>query len=80
MRDTWYKQGRGKNGVLLEMKLMHAESRGTVRLRSADPNDPPIIDPNYLKESVDVEDLRKGNIIGLESEFQSLESYDIFIE
>lgn len=80
MRDTWYKQGRGKNGVLLEMKLMHAESRGTVRLRSADPNDPPIIDPNYLKESVDVEDLRKGNIIGLESEFQSLESYDIFID
>lgn len=62
------------------MKLMHAESRGTVRLRSADPNDPPIIDPNYLKEYVDVEDLRKGNIIGLESEFQSLESYDIFIE
>lgn len=80
MRDTWYKQGRGKNGVLLEMKLMHAESRGTVRLRSADPNDPPIIDPNYLKEYVDVEDLRKGNIIGLESEFQSLESYDIFID
>lgn len=80
MRDTWYKQGRGKNGVLLEMKLMHAESRGTVRLRSADPNDPPIIDPNYLKEYVDVEDLRKGNIIGLEGEFQSLESYDIFID
>lgn len=51
---------------------MHAESRGTVRLRSADPNDPPIIDPNYLKESVDVEDLRKGNIIGLGNEFQSL--------
>lgn len=72
MRDTWYKQGRGKNGVLLEITLMHAESRGTVRLRSADPNDPPIIDPNYLKESVDVEDLRKGNIIWLRNEFQSL--------
>ncbi|XP_061182780.1 uncharacterized GMC-type oxidoreductase Mb1310-like [Saccostrea echinata] len=60
LRDTWYKQGRGKNGVLLELTLMHAKSRGTVRLRSADPNDPPIIDPNYLAESEDVEDLRKG--------------------
>lgn len=60
VRDTWYKQGRGKNGVLLELTLMHAKSRGTVRLRSADPNDPPIIDPNYLAETEDVEDLRKG--------------------
>lgn len=60
MRDTFYKQGRGKNGVLLELGLMHAKSRGTVRLRSADPQDPPIINPNYLAQSEDVEDLRKG--------------------
>ncbi len=31
----------------------HPKSRGTVRLRSADPKAPPVLDPNYLAESYD---------------------------
>ena len=34
--------------------LMSPRSRGSVRLRSADPGDPPVIDPGYLRHPDDV--------------------------
>jgi choline dehydrogenase len=40
--------------------LLHPESRGFVRLRSSNPLDAPIIQPNYLKEEKDRETLIKG--------------------
>jgi choline dehydrogenase len=39
---------------------MRARSRGTVRLASADPMVPPVIDPRYLTEAADVDQLIKG--------------------
>ncbi|MCM4083563.1 GMC family oxidoreductase [Paractinoplanes hotanensis] len=36
------------------------ESRGTIRLASADPGVPPLIDPNYLAEEADVRRLVEG--------------------
>ncbi|KAL1130662.1 hypothetical protein AAG570_011904 [Ranatra chinensis] len=40
--------------------LLHPKSRGTVRLRSSNPNDPPVIDPRYLTEKCDANILIKG--------------------
>jgi choline dehydrogenase-like flavoprotein len=44
-------------GVTLNAAYMRPKSRGTVRLRSADPADAPLIDPNYWQEP---EDLKRG--------------------
>jgi choline dehydrogenase len=35
-------------------------SRGTVKLKSADPTEHPLIDPNYLATKDDIQDLRAG--------------------
>ncbi|KAG8161900.1 hypothetical protein JTE90_008258, partial [Oedothorax gibbosus] len=44
--------------VLLLTQLVHPKSRGTVRLNSKDPYDPPLIDPNYYEDSQDLKDIR----------------------
>lgn len=48
-------------GVTLNACYLRPRSRGTVRLASADPNVPPLIDPNYLADPSD----RKNSIEGL---------------
>ena len=50
-----------RNGVTLNAALVKPRSRGTVRLVSADPRDPPLIDPNYWAEEED----RERSIEGL---------------
>ncbi|XP_062603390.1 alcohol dehydrogenase [acceptor]-like [Saccostrea cucullata] len=40
--------------------LLHPKSRGTIRLQSTDPFDPPLIDPNYLDHPDDMKTLLKG--------------------
>lgn len=42
-------------GVTLNSAFLRPRSRGTVRLASADPKAPPLIDPNYWAESYDRE-------------------------
>ena len=44
----------------IHVGLMRAHSRGKIELRSADPNDPPSILVNYLKDGRDRELMRKG--------------------
>ncbi|MCY4259848.1 MAG: GMC family oxidoreductase N-terminal domain-containing protein [Rhodobacteraceae bacterium] len=39
---------RGSSGITLNSYTLRPRARGTVRLRSADPEDPPLIDPNFL--------------------------------
>jgi choline dehydrogenase len=48
------------HGVSLGATQVRPESRGEVRLRSADPFDDPAIDPNYLDEEKDLEVLVEG--------------------
>ncbi len=48
------------SGVTLNSAYLHPRSRGTVRLRSADPADPPLIDPNYFSDPHDLEMSLKG--------------------
>jgi len=49
-----------REGLTIFPVLLHPRSRGTVRLRSADPADPPLINPNYLSEEIDVKILAEG--------------------
>uniref|UniRef100_A0A8W8J255 Glucose-methanol-choline oxidoreductase N-terminal domain-containing protein n=1 Tax=Magallana gigas TaxID=29159 RepID=A0A8W8J255_MAGGI len=58
----FYKNMVEKNeGVITASNiLLHPKSKGTIRLRSADPFDPPLIDPNYLDHPDDVKDFLKG--------------------
>lgn len=44
-----------QGGVTLNSCYLRPRSRGTVRLESADPGHPPLIDPNYLENSRDCE-------------------------
>ena len=49
-------------GVSLYANLLRPRSRGTVRLASADPKEPPLIDPNYFADPYD----RKMAVEGIE--------------
>lgn len=42
-----------EHGSMAMCNVCRPESRGTIRLRSADPLDAPLIDPNYLAEAYD---------------------------
>lgn len=60
-----------KNGFRLGAGTMRPESRGSVRLASADPADTPLIDPNYLATDRDRREMREGLILGRELLSQS---------
>jgi choline dehydrogenase len=50
----------GRHGYQLHVCQLRPESRGTIRLKSADPLAAPAIDPNYLSAPEDVETLVRG--------------------
>ncbi|KAK7085472.1 hypothetical protein SK128_005041, partial [Halocaridina rubra] len=50
----------GNEGFSISPMLTRARSRGTITLKSADPKDAPLIDPNYLSNPHDVDYLVKG--------------------
>ncbi|GIY89118.1 glucose dehydrogenase [Caerostris darwini] len=41
-------------------QVLHPRSRGTVRLQSTNPYDPPLIDPNYFHDPRDLQDVVEG--------------------
>ena len=53
-----------KNGYSLHVCTLRPESRGTIRLRSKDPKEHPLIDANYLAERRDLDTLIRGVKIG----------------
>lgn len=55
-----------KNGYRLGAGPMRPESRGSLRLASADPADAPLIDPNYLATERDRLEMRQGLKMGRE--------------
>jgi choline dehydrogenase len=55
-----------KNGYRLGAGPMRPESRGTLRLASADPVDAPLINPNYLSAERDRREMRDGLKLGRE--------------
>jgi choline dehydrogenase len=48
------------SGFALVAAVMAPDSRGTVRLSSADPDAPPLIDPGFLRDGRDLERLHAG--------------------
>jgi choline dehydrogenase len=52
--DSDIKDVKSQDGVTLNACLLRPKSRGTVRLRSANPLDKPVIDNNYLAEPDDL--------------------------
>jgi choline dehydrogenase len=48
------------DGVTLHAVLMRPRARGWVRLRSANPDDLPLVNPNYLGDPDDIRHLREG--------------------
>ncbi|GAA3208699.1 GMC family oxidoreductase [Actinocorallia longicatena] len=53
-------QDDGRDGYLLSPVVLQPQSRGTVRLVSADPDDPPLVDPAHLTEPEDLAVLVHG--------------------
>jgi choline dehydrogenase len=49
-----------RDGFTILATLLHPKSKGTIRLKSSNPEDPPLINPNYLAEDVDVKILAEG--------------------
>jgi len=44
----------GRSGITLNSYTLRPKSRGSVTLRSSDPNDKPVVDPNFLAEPEDL--------------------------
>ncbi|KAK3099162.1 hypothetical protein FSP39_000326, partial [Pinctada imbricata] len=60
MIEDWYSKGLSRDGVLVHLAILHPQSRGTVKLNTSNPDDSPLIDPQYLLVPEDVEDILKG--------------------
>ncbi|XP_045123984.1 glucose dehydrogenase [FAD, quinone]-like [Portunus trituberculatus] len=58
--NKYYKSLIGLQGFTVGPMLTRPKSRGTIRLRSPDPKDPPLVDPNYLSHPDDVATLVRG--------------------
>lgn len=61
----------GASGVTLNSYVLRPRSRGAVRLRSADPGAPPLIDPNFLADPQDLATAVEGVRISREIFAQS---------
>lgn len=57
---THFQSSLHARAVDLQFCLLGTRSRGAVTLRSADPDTPPRIDPNYLSEDSEIEALVRG--------------------
>jgi len=51
---------RAAHGFAARVCHLHPKSRGTLRLRTADPSDAPAIDPRFLSEESDMVNMRSG--------------------
>jgi choline dehydrogenase len=54
------------DGIKLHVTLLRPHSRGSVSIRSANPADLPVVDPNYLADGRDLQNLIEGMRIARE--------------
>ncbi|XP_053397531.1 L-sorbose 1-dehydrogenase-like [Mercenaria mercenaria] len=60
IKEEYKAWGENVDGISFSVINTHPKSRGTLRLRSNDPFDYPVLDPRYLQEQKDVDDLIAG--------------------
>ena len=53
-------EGKPKHGLMARLSMTQPESRGSLRLQSADPCTPPLLDPNFLAEEIDRQRVRES--------------------
>ncbi|KAF2367609.1 Glucose-methanol-choline oxidoreductase C-terminal [Trinorchestia longiramus] len=58
--EDYFQPDQGREGFNIGPMLTVPKSRGSITLRSSDPADPPLIDPNFLSHPDDVELFVKG--------------------
>lgn len=58
--DTPVPDATRRHGITISVNLLHPQSRGRIRLRSADPADRPLIDFRLFDQASDVATLRRG--------------------
>ncbi|CAL1262982.1 unnamed protein product [Larinioides sclopetarius] len=58
--DKIFRRYENNTLIICLSQLLNPKSRGTVRLQSTDPYDPPLIDPNYLDDPSDIDDIIAG--------------------
>ncbi len=58
--DRYFLNNAFREGFTLYPILLRPKSRGNIRLRSADPEDYPVISPNYLTHFDDLKTLVEG--------------------
>ena len=79
--DYGLKKSQFPGQFIVEITNVAPRSRGSIRLKSNDPNDDPVIDPNYLADETDKEIFRRGirRFIGLVAESKVLKNEGIKI-
>ena len=58
--DAYFADAQGHEGFSIGPTLVRPKSRGTIKLRSSDPLDPALIDPNFLAHPDDLRLMVKG--------------------
>lgn len=58
--DSIHGNPPSREGFTIFPVLLHPRSKGTIRLRSNNPDDAPLINPNYLADEADVKMLAEG--------------------
>lgn len=67
--------------VIFSSNKLRPKSRGTVRLRSSDPRDPPLIDPKYLSDDSDFNDTVASCLLSLRlAETRALQSFSLRVD
>ena len=60
-----------REGFTVYPVLLHPRSKGTIKLRSSNPSDPPLINPNYLSHAVDIKVLAEGSSSNIDDDDKS---------
>ncbi|XP_037508821.1 glucose dehydrogenase [FAD, quinone] [Rhipicephalus sanguineus] len=58
--DNYYKKKQGDNVLMIVPVLLRPKSSGYIRLKSADPEEYPIIEPNFFADSSDLDTMIEG--------------------
>ncbi|KAH6938066.1 hypothetical protein HPB50_006644 [Hyalomma asiaticum] len=65
--EYYYKQKQGQNAFMIVPILLHPKSSGFIRLKSTDPEEQPIIDPQFLSNAADIDTLVEGSKIAVQT-------------